>query len=322
MSTRFRDRHAIGDAKLQGFLDPYGRRLLEFRTPSAGTNHTTLVLQTDLGPAVLKIFSLRTQIQEEITNRLSFQTFLWKRGLPVAQTYPDRSGQLIGSQSLDGEIWSYVLMEYLPGSPLRPSDLGLIAEVAGMQAQLHLAAAEYHQAPVESGWPDLLKYFRRSYRRAGREAEDLGIPLRFLQYAADTYDLLEGCRGTFENLPSGRVHLDYDENNVLIEGGKVSGIIDFDDLSVLPFVTDLGFSISWWLTHADPSKFDNVLSSYLHAYCAVRALNGEELSALPLFIRMRNCKTALYNARRHKPQAPGIWQRLLDFDIEVPRLFR
>lgn len=90
-----------------------------------------------------------------------------------------------------------------------------------------------------------------------------------------------------EVMPAGLCHLDYDSDNILETKGKVTGIVDFDDMQNTPFSLDLAFSLWWWCFY-NRKKRDFVFSTYLKQYESRRRLTKQEKSMILFFLRIRN----------------------------------
>ena len=82
--------------------------------------------------------------------------------------------------------------------------------------------------------------------------------------------------------------MDYDSSNILIKNGKISGIIDFDDITDSPLLIDLGFSLWWWLFFNFEKSNLKVGKEYVKSYSKNRTLTEKEKDLLSFVIRVRN----------------------------------
>ena len=49
-----------------------------------------------------------------------------------------------------------------------------------------------------------------------------------------------------KNLPSGPIHVDIKPENVLVNKGEVTGVLDFDNTYIGPYIIDIGKTIFWF----------------------------------------------------------------------------
>jgi Ser/Thr protein kinase RdoA (MazF antagonist) len=97
-------------------------------------------------------------------------------------------------------------------------------------------------------------------------------------------------------LPHGYNHLDLDIwGNVLVRDGKVSAIIDFDDLAFSPCVVCLGYTLLGVFA-ADGEK---AVLEYIGEYTKIRALIDEERDALLPVMLFRNYAIGAYELLRY-----------------------
>ena len=67
--------------------------------------------------------------------------------------------------------------------------------------------------------------------------------------------------------PEGVIHNDFDPENIMFNGDKVSAIIDFDWASVGPFIKDVGQALSLWsFRHGLEKHWDDVFNEFLRGY--------------------------------------------------------
>jgi homoserine kinase type II len=98
----------------------------------------------------------------------------------------------------------------------------------------------------------------------------------------------------YQALPQQIIHRDYDQSNVLMDDGSVTGVLDFEfcgpDLRVL----DLAYALSQW-----PEGLWNtgeewaVIDAFGRGYLQHQNLTLPELESLPLVLRLR-ATTSLY----------------------------
>jgi homoserine kinase type II len=109
--------------------------------------------------------------------------------------------------------------------------------------------------------------------------------------AADDQLLLQTTLQFQENLnttalPSGVIHADLFRDNVLFDGDKVGGLIDFYYAYRDAFIYDLAITVNDWCVQND-GKLDAIkLEAMLQAYQAVRPLELAEQAAFNSMLRI------------------------------------
>jgi len=146
-------------------------------------------------------------------------------------------------------------------------------------ARLHLAGADFKKRrsnPTGEAWlagkiDAVLEQTAATY---GKDAAGL---------LSDELDFQQSC--SWDALPSGVIHGDLFVDNILFEGDKVSGIIDFYYAHDAAYAMDIAISINAQailLTDHDQSR----TGAFLKGYESVRPLNEDEHTALPLLLRL------------------------------------
>jgi Ser/Thr protein kinase RdoA (MazF antagonist) len=142
----------------------------------------------------------------------------------------------------------------------------------------------------------------------------------FSRQVADVQKSLKSHGLIITKLPSAECHLDYDSDNILTDGKKVTAIIDFGDVTHAPLVMDIGNSLCWWLFCNPQRVGPNILSRYLAAYSSVRALTEEEKVLLPVFIKLRNLGLAAYFYQHELRSGKSYLQKTVQFNKFVDTL--
>jgi len=220
-------------------------------------------------------------------------------GVPVA--VPNRDGESV-SRLPDGAVLR--LLEFVPGTPWGEAGeasvarcrelgrvlacmaraLGSLCEPAARRSHAwDLTAAEQHR--------DLVRLIEDDSRRAVLER---------------AFHLFASCRPMLDELPRGFIHGDANDENVLVEGDRIVGILDFGDSLENPLVCDLAIALSYVMQHAsDP------LESAAHVvagYCAERPMSAAELDVLyPLVIGRLAVTVTMCAARRAVDRDHATW---------------
>jgi 4-aminobutyrate aminotransferase-like enzyme/Ser/Thr protein kinase RdoA (MazF antagonist) len=127
--------------------------------------------------------------------------------------------------------------------------------------------------------------------------------------------LVDGVLDRFERdvvpawprLRSQVIHGDVTLDNALVDGrGRISGIIDFGDMSHSALVCDLSASLESLLAGRDPADVVPMAMRFIDGYRSVTPLEPEELQALPDLVSARLVTVSVlfgWRARRHPDNA-------------------
>ncbi|HYY11712.1 MAG TPA: phosphotransferase, partial [Kineosporiaceae bacterium] len=169
---------------------------------------------------------------------------------------------------LDGTLWA----DAGPPTPARLRSLG--AAVARVDAAL--AGFDHARLGRPLRWNlvtaahqrDLLSFVADGDDRSAAQA----VLDRFAEHVAPT----------LAALPAQAVHNDANDHNVLVEGDRVTGLLDFGDLCRAPRVCGLAVAAAYAVgTHPD------ALTEIVAGYSAVAPLRPAELALLPDLVRTR-----------------------------------
>ena len=109
-----------------------------------------------------------------------------------------------------------------------------------------------------------------------------------------------------ENVPSLKlrritIHNDIHEYNIIVNDGKVTGLIDFGDLAESALVNEIGIAM-YWIAYEeeDPLHYSSML---LEEYNKIIPLTKEEVHALYYIIGLRNAMSLINDneARQMNP---------------------
>ena len=166
------------------------------------------------------------------------------------------------------------LCTWLPGHHVTSPTLAHCNQLGHTLAQFHQVASAFrpptHQ-PYDTEWlaAAIDKY-------AAKRSTD---ERQALHHALSLYEDLLGA-----NLPSGWTHGDVFRDNVLfLEDGTLNGLLDYFHAGSDPFVMDLAIAINDWCGSMAGGKVEQQSEdSLLQGYQDIRALEAEELRALPV----------------------------------------
>jgi homoserine kinase type II len=243
--------------------------LTDLQGIAAGIENTNYFVTTSHGRFVLTLFERLPAA--ELPFYLNLMAHLARHGIPCPAPIADRGDKYLGT--LNGKPATIVTC--LPGAPVTSPDAGHCERVGAMLGDMHLAGKSYGgklENPRGPKW----------WREAAREVSPfLDEPQRELlaaelEYQAQHRDL---------DLPRGPVHADLFRDNVLFDGERIGGVIDFYFAGTDALLFDVAVTVNDWCVdpagEIDPKR----ARSLLVAYRRVREFTATELAAWPLMLR-------------------------------------
>lgn len=236
---------------------------------AAGIENTNYYVTTTHGRYVLTLFEKLKA--GELPFYLNLMAHLARHGIPSPQPIANLGNEYLGE--LNGRPAAIVTC--VPGRDLQQVGAGHCATIGGLLAQMHLAGASYHAEmpnPRGARWwraamPNVLPFLD------ARAAALLQEEVRF--------QALYRC----EDLPRGVIHADLFRDNVLWDGERVGGIIDFYFACNDALLYDVAIAINDWCI-ADNSALDpGRTAALLAAYHRVRPFTAIERGAWPVLLR-------------------------------------
>jgi len=243
---------------------------LSFKGIAEGVSNSNYLLDTDRARYILTLYEHRTE-EQDLPWFLALMTHLADAGLPVPRPVADRAGEAL--QTLNGK--RACIIEFLPGvsvSEPKPEDC---REAGRALAQLHNAVASF-TAPRANGlgptnWPPMAA-------RCEARLHEIDPGLKTLINKALTI-----TAAWPHTLPSGTIHADLFPDNVLIQNGKITGLIDFYFACTDIFAYDYAVTHAAWCFSADGHTHHTARAAALaHGYTKARAFSPQEIAALPL----------------------------------------
>lgn len=300
----------ISREQLEGWLASFDLgRLIDFEGIASGIENTNYFVDTDAGRFVLTVFERLSR--DQLPFYLGMMRHLAARGVPCPDPIEDRTGRILGE--LNGK--PAALVTRLKGrSDMRPG-VEHCAAVGGVLADMHRAAADYPGSQENLRGIDWW-----------REVSPKVLPFLDETQAALLRDELaaqEAFAATpqYRSLRASAVHADLFRDNVLFEGARLGGVIDFYFAGRDTWLFDLAVTCNDWCIddesgEFDPDRLDALLSAY-HLGCPPEP--GED-QAWPMMLRaaaLRFWLSRLYDfhlprpAEMVTPKDPAHFERIL-----------
>jgi homoserine kinase type II len=273
----------VGREELAAWLQPLSLgELRDHAGIAAGMQNSNYFVTTAAGRFVLTLFE-RIDVGE-LDFYLALQEHLAARGLPCPRPLVDGQGRrwrpLAGKPA--------ALLSCLPGAAIETPDAAQCLAVGRLLGQLHRAAGDFPAPlanPCGADWC--------------RETGQALLPLLSPDEAALLADEL-----TFQKvvdrsaLPRGVIHADLFRDNVLWEGARPSGVLDFYFAGADCLLLDLAVVANDWCFSAE------ALAALVAGYSSVRPLGEAEAVAWPAMRRAAALRFWLLRLdARHRPRA-------------------
>jgi homoserine kinase type II len=314
---------ALSRTEVNAFLSQFSLgELVELEGIHTGIENTNYFVTTDHGRYVLTVFERLTA--KQLPFYLQLMLHLSRKGLPVPEPQPTRSGALLAELKSKPAA----LVTRLPGKATAEPTAAHCASVGEFLARMHLAGLDF--APFQPhlrgiGWwksavPKLQPHV--PYDVMHTLAEELIFQDSFFRSAR------------FEKLPSGTIHADLFRDNVLLvrdgEDDRIGGVIDFYFAGCSIWLFDLAITINDWCIEQASGEFEPARAhAMLNAYHAVRPLTEEEQECWRTSLRaaaLRFWISRLYDyylprpAHLLTPHDPAHFERILKCRIAAASL--
>lgn len=261
----------VTEAELTAWLADYSLgRLLELQGIASGIENTNYFVTTTNGKFVLTLFEKLTA--SELPFYLDLMAHLARHGIPCPAPVANKRDRFLGE--LNGK--PACIVSRLAGKSLVEPDVAHCAAVGAMLGQLHLAGQSFParmENPRGAAWR----------RKAAEQVR------RFL--SAEEQALLDSEialheKNTLTALPQGVVHADLFRDNVLFDGARVGGLIDFYFACNDSLLYDVAITVNDWCVNGEGRLDEARTRAFLAAYGEVRPLTAEEKNMWPSALRL------------------------------------
>lgn len=260
----------VEDAELAAWLRQYDvGDVLQLRGIAAGIENTNYFLDTVRGRYVLTIFERLAA--HDLPFYLRLMTHLSERGIPCPLPIPTLAGGLMA----DFKGKPAALVTRLSGATLTEPSKAHCAAVGAVLADMHLAGSSYEghlENPRGARWwqataPQVMPFL-------GDEARAL------LQ---NELDFQAAHRNNA--LPRGPIHADLFRDNVLFDGERLTGVLDFYFAGVGTLLFDVAVTLNDWCVETDGHINRGRANAFLGAYAQRRPFADMERQSWAVMLR-------------------------------------
>lgn len=302
----------VSEQDVSAWLTRYPLGAVQALTPIAeGIENTNYFLSTTAGEHVLTLYERIPA--EDLPFYLNFTAHLARAGVAVPAPVADRTGALFSI--LNGR--PAAIAQRLAGRPVMQPSAEHCAAVGRELGRLHLASRTFRTRANNKrgpGWALTTSRAVRAFLDAEQNAM-VEAELRFQRERRQT------------RLPSGAIHADLFRDNVLFDGERLSGFIDFGFAATDEFAYDLAITANDWCVMPGGALDDARLRALLSAYVAQRPMSDDEQQAWPALLRaaaLRFWLSRLYDlhlprvADINTPHDPTVFEQILRARIATP----
>jgi homoserine kinase type II len=252
---------SVSEQEFSAWLHNYSLgTLFELQGIASGIENTNYFVTTSNGRFVLTLFEKLSA--HELPFYLNLMAHLARHGIPCPSPVADRHNQFLGE--LNGK--PACIVSRLSGKSLTQPSVENCAAVGAMLGQMHEAGL---------GFEELMKNPRGPSWRASAAKQVLPF-LNPQDAALLQAEVAFHEQHTLSALQQGVVHADLFRDNVLMDGERVGGLIDFYFACNDSLLYDVAITVNDWCMGSG-GKLDVARTrSLLDAYHAVRPFTAQE----------------------------------------------
>lgn len=260
----------LEDRDLQDLLAGYEvGGLVDFVGIKAGVENSNWFVTTTTGEFVLTVFEKHPF--DEVPYFLNLTAHMAEHGVPCAHPIADATGGYL--QSLHGK--PAALIERVPGKTLEQPGVDHCRQVGDALGQMHVAGFSFAETHANERGP-------RWWFRTSRQLEPV-VDEHNRRILAEERAFIRQYRDLA--LPRGTIHADLFRDNILFEGDRLAGMIDFYYACDDCLLYDVAVTVNDWCGHAD-GRLDEARSrALLGAYHTRRPFTAAEGSAWNMMLR-------------------------------------
>jgi homoserine kinase type II len=303
----------VSEADITAWLFNYSLgSLLELEGIPEGIENTNYFVTTGNGRFVLTLFEKLNA--DDLPFFLNLMAHLARHGIPCPCPMADRHNQFLGE--LNGK--SACIVSRLSGKSVTHPTAKQCAAMGRMLGQMHVAGQSFGD--------QMLNPRGAAWRFEASEAVK-----KFLspQDAALLHSEVElHAKNALVEIPCGIIHADLFKDNVLMEGDRIGGLVDFYFACSGSLLYDVAITVNDWCMGADGKLDDERSRALLNAYHAARPFVEKEAELWPRALRMAALRfwiSRLYDLHLPRdgelvnPRDPEPFKRILQNHIATPQ---
>lgn len=277
-----------------------------------GMENTNYRLQTDFGSYILTLFERHTF--QQLPFYIELMGRLQSSGVPCSYGIENRQGRVI----IELNERPAAIFHLLPGHWVTHPHTNHLFQVGVALGRMHKATHENSFVPANDWWLSRWQHEGRNL------APGLSVEARELLVSELVFQ--KQSQVIVDSLPYGIIHADLFKDNVLFNGGELSGVIDFYMACKGPFLYDLAVVTNDWCLDDSHVLNPSLMHALFSGYSKERSLTDKEKEAWPVVLRAAALRFWLSRLLEHKRarsgelallKDPGVFQVILERHREV-----
>ncbi|MFA6013616.1 MAG: homoserine kinase [Gallionellaceae bacterium] len=251
----------VETADITAWLNNYSLgTLLELQGIAAGIENTNYFVTTSNGRFVLTLFEKLTT--DELPFYLNLMAHLARHGIPSPCPVADKQNRFLGTLNDKPSC----IVSRLPGKSVTQPSVENCAAVGAMLGQMHSAGQSFSEKmdnPRGAEWR----------ATTARQVMQFLTPqdAALLNSEVDYHK-----QHPLHNLPEGVIHADLFRDNVLMDGERVGGLIDFYFACRDTLLYDVAITVNDWCIGEQSALDAGRARAFLRAYHTVRPFTAQE----------------------------------------------
>ncbi|TFG69873.1 MAG: hypothetical protein E4H27_06680 [Anaerolineales bacterium] len=266
--------------------------ILDFQRIERGYVNQTWLVKTSTGRYVLKRRQANPINIERVEAQQALLEYLHHRGFPAPEIVRTRDS--VPFLNWDNTV--YELYEYIPGDICDSSKVSHIKAAARTLGQYHTLVNGFKHPLFQAQTcysPTILKHIlERLKRTLDKEPDELQLRIweRLQSHCQDLLVQIDQLV-TFPHLV---IHGDYWDENIIIQGNEVVGVVDYDHAHRCARIQEITEALIYF-AREQPGHYQHIVYPgaldlqtthlFLAAYGEINILTDEEIQALPYLIR-------------------------------------
>jgi len=302
---------SVSEADLSAWLANYSLGgLLELQGIPEGIQNTNYFVTTDKGRFVLTLFEKLTP--HELPFFLNLMAHLSRHGIPCPAPVADHHNRFLGE--LNGK--PACLVSRLSGHSITQPTAAQCAAVGTMLGQLHSAGQSFEDQMLNPRGP--------AWRLDASQAVKSFLSPQDAALLDKEVEL--HAKNPLVDIPRGAIHADLFRDNVLMEGDRVGGLVDFYFACTGSLLYDVAITVNDWCLTPEYKLDLERTRAMLKAYHAARPFSAKEADSWPRALRVAALRfwiSRLYDLHLPRegelviPRNPEPFKRILQNHIET-----
>ncbi len=263
--------------KIGDFIEKnYGFKPEEIKIIPKGVINSNYFLNSSAGKYVFKVYNFKNK--DEVGFEAEVLEYLKDKDFPSPRLVRSSKNNLIS----EFEGRPCVVYGFIEGEPLEKIIPAVLSAIGRLEGRLHNVLSDFMPSVSKATWEpeELMNLIKLNREKLLASA---------LPGAGEWLDFVESEIGRYKfpgDLPVGITHQDIKPENIIIKGGHIVGVVDFDNSYIGVLLHDITTTIIW-SCFTDGNLNQKLLNSYLEGYNKERKITVSERECLMDAIKFR-----------------------------------